>query len=369
MSFKFIGLDIVRIFAAGAVMVFHLGFWSWAKPSGTAGSVLLGIASYPKLPGAWWGSYGVEIFFVLSGFVIAFSANQSSVSAFISNRFLRLFPVALVCATISFLVSIIISLKSPDSLFQEYVRTVLFDPIGPWIDGVYWTLGIEITFYALIAAAIGLRLRERIEIICCAMGFFSSALWIANSLGYFPWIYLRTSQLLGAYGVYFACGVVIFQGTTKGWRYYRIVVGSSLLAAGYLGIVLTAPELILLAGGGSSVHLPAIIWLLAVLTMICGTQADLVIQRTIGPLTQRAIRFLALTTYPLYLLHDLVGASVMKYLLEMRINQWVSLSVSCLLMIALASIITAFVEQAVRRQILRLWGILVSTRWRTIGLE
>ncbi|CAN7552788.1 acyltransferase [Phyllobacterium sp. LjRoot231] len=355
MSSRLIGLDITRIFAATAVMIFHLGFWSWARPNGTAGSVLSGIASYPELADAWWGSYGVQIFFVLSGFVIAYSASQSTVSGFILNRFLRLFPVALVCATITFLVSISIALKPTDALLQDYVRTVLFDPFGPWIDGVYWTLGIEIVFYAVVAICIGVGLRSKLEFICCTIGLLSSALWVANWLGYFPTIYERTSLLLlGAHGVYFACGAIIWGGMTKGWGIHRIVVGSLLAASGYLGIVLTAPELIALAGNGSSVHPPAIIWLSAIAFMIASARADRLVQRIIRPSIQRTIRFLGIATYPLYLIHDLIGASVMRGLIEIGVNRWVSLVFACVSMVTLASIITAFIEPVLRIQTKRL---------------
>ena len=68
------GLDAVRVFAAVSVMVFHLGFWSWAAPS-TAGTIVQGAVAYPALvPFAFWGRFGVETFFVVSGFVIAFTA-------------------------------------------------------------------------------------------------------------------------------------------------------------------------------------------------------------------------------------------------------------------------------------------------------
>ena len=39
------GLDAVRVFAAVSVMVFHLGFWSWAAPS-TAGTIVQGAVAY-----------------------------------------------------------------------------------------------------------------------------------------------------------------------------------------------------------------------------------------------------------------------------------------------------------------------------------
>src|SRR5262245_1362248 len=81
------GLDIVRFFAAVSVAAFH---FTWQNPS--------------AIHAAPWGWVGVEIFFVISGLVIARSARDSSPARFIAGRFLRLYPAAWVCAVLSALV-------------------------------------------------------------------------------------------------------------------------------------------------------------------------------------------------------------------------------------------------------------------------
>jgi peptidoglycan/LPS O-acetylase OafA/YrhL len=100
-----VGLDLVRFASAAMVMSFHLGFWSWAAPLGTIRRLMRNLPTFPELTlVAWPGWVGVEIFFVLSGFVIAYSAEGSSALAFFRSRFLRLMPAVWICASLVFAV-------------------------------------------------------------------------------------------------------------------------------------------------------------------------------------------------------------------------------------------------------------------------
>src|SRR5579872_7260423 len=102
-----IGLDFVRFVSAAMVMVFHLAFWSWAAPFGTIRRLMPNLPTFPELtPLSWVGWVGVEIFFVLSGFLFAYSAEGSSSFAFFRSRFLRLMPAVWICASFVFAVFI-----------------------------------------------------------------------------------------------------------------------------------------------------------------------------------------------------------------------------------------------------------------------
>ena len=69
-------------------------FWSWAWVSvgvpGFERTVAADVLYPSAAPFTWFGWVGVEIFFVISGFVIANSATQSSPGAFRLGRVLRL---------------------------------------------------------------------------------------------------------------------------------------------------------------------------------------------------------------------------------------------------------------------------------------
>ena len=99
------GLDAVRFFSACAVCVFHLGFYAWAAEYSSMERIFAHAATFDLLtPIAWMGWIGVQIFFVISGFVIANSANGATPFGFLRSRMLRLWPAAWVCATITLLV-------------------------------------------------------------------------------------------------------------------------------------------------------------------------------------------------------------------------------------------------------------------------
>ena len=132
------GIDLIRFLAALSVVGFHLGY-------------LNDVADFkPIWPITWFGWIGVEVFFVISGFVIANSANGKSPMQFLKGRALRLYPAVWCCATLTLIVAGAISDQPLIELLPSYLRSLALIPKGPWIDDVYWTLAVEIGFYTLI---------------------------------------------------------------------------------------------------------------------------------------------------------------------------------------------------------------------------
>ncbi|PJI54488.1 hypothetical protein CTI14_14985, partial [Methylobacterium radiotolerans] len=150
----------------------------------TAGRAFDSAAAYPGLfAWTWFGWIGVELFFVISGFVIAYSAEHATARAFLRSRLLRLVPAVWICATLTALVSLAIGrMGSVPHVLRAYLDCVLFVPVEPWLDGVYWTLGVEIAFYALVFALLRLGRFRSVGPVCAAVGGASTLFWVATWL-------------------------------------------------------------------------------------------------------------------------------------------------------------------------------------------
>jgi peptidoglycan/LPS O-acetylase OafA/YrhL len=102
---------------------------------------------------AHFGSLGVDIFFMISGFVIALSAENRSVRHFLASRVARLLPAFWFCCLITWVLIKLDPAYRAVSLSQLFANMFLVArPLGyDFIDGVYWSLVIEVRFYLMIA--------------------------------------------------------------------------------------------------------------------------------------------------------------------------------------------------------------------------
>lgn len=177
------------------------------------------------------GYLGVELFFIISGFVVAWSAQGRSAIRFAKARIIRLYPEYWVALSVSVLVFALarqahfLELSATDILLN---LTMVPQYLGaPFVDGVYWTLGVEIKFYVLLAAVVMLRLMPRIETISY-MALSVMLLDVFVDLG--PVI---SSITLGRFGSLFVSGAIFYVVFDRGWNVQRAL---ALLLAGALSV-------------------------------------------------------------------------------------------------------------------------------------
>jgi peptidoglycan/LPS O-acetylase OafA/YrhL len=115
------------------------------------------------------------IFFVISGFVIAFSGERATAFSFSVSRVVRLGPGVWICSTITLLTVWIFAISPNPQLMQGFRHSMLFLPSEPWIDGAFWTLNIEISFYICVLVVIALKRFDKIRALAIAIGLCSSA--------------------------------------------------------------------------------------------------------------------------------------------------------------------------------------------------
>lgn len=141
-------LDYARFFAALSVVLFH--FFYNGITNGKVTSIektwFADIASY--------GHFGVQFFFIISGYVIFFSIKNKSAASFMKSRLKRLYPTYWFAVIFTSFFAFIWAqgTELAVTMQQSLVNlTMLHKFVGvDSVDGVYWTLVYEIVFYAIV---------------------------------------------------------------------------------------------------------------------------------------------------------------------------------------------------------------------------
>lgn len=146
-------IDLLRFLAALAVVFYHYAFRGPA-----AGN--LSALSYPAIaPVAQYGFLGVHLFFMISGFVILMTASRGGIADFAISRAVRLYPALWVCCTVTFTATLAIGAPRFSASAGQYLANLTllggFFNVRP-MDGVYWSLFVELRFYTLTLAILAL---------------------------------------------------------------------------------------------------------------------------------------------------------------------------------------------------------------------
>ena len=150
-------LDALRFIAAIAVVFYHYCYFASAQN-----------AKYPEIaPLAHYGYLGVQLFFIISGFAIARSAEARTPGEFLAGRFSRLWPPFAVACTFTWLFVLTLGNPPIERSFWEYLASMTM--LGrafkiELVDGVYWTLLYEWIFYFCMAAVIAWSFTKRLEL-------------------------------------------------------------------------------------------------------------------------------------------------------------------------------------------------------------
>ncbi|AZO10043.1 MULTISPECIES: acyltransferase [unclassified Mesorhizobium] len=335
------GVDILRFLAAVMVMFYHYGFWVWAFPDGVSACASGGVPAHPEMAFVGSGWVGVQVFFVISGFVIAFSAENSTPLKFFEARVRRLAPAVWICAPISAIVLLLADLSWPTDAVVRLARTALFVPFEPWVDSVYWTLGIEIAFYAIVWAMLRLGRFDLIETVAIIIGLASTLFWcLFFAFGWTDLAETRWLQLtLVHHGAFFAVGVLLWLMRFKGLTAARLGFCALCLAGGVLQIVSSVDVHSLKVGATMPYAPPIVIFLAAVALMAWSLRLDL---------SWRGWRRLGLMTYPLYLIHDVVGAAMLGSLMRTGVPYLVSIPIVGATMVATSWLVASEAEPRIR---------------------
>jgi peptidoglycan/LPS O-acetylase OafA/YrhL len=215
-------LDALRAIAALLVLVFHYELLSQDVRPGDP----------PKAMDAIWAQYGlmgVELFFVISGFVILMTLERApTIFNFAVNRAARLYP--------AYWASVIVTAAYLLPLGEANLRTAILNMtmLQRFVNGrdlitAYWSLGYELWFYAIMATVAACGALNRVPVLSLLWLLVSSALLLVG---------LRPQGLAGffaftQFGHLFIAGMMIHliaaaRGTPVVWVVLGLCIAYSL---------------------------------------------------------------------------------------------------------------------------------------------
>ena len=283
-------IDLLRFIAALMVVFFHYAFRGYAVDAT--------IMPYPLLaPLAKYGYLGVQLFFMISGFVILMTASNGNLKGFIISRMVRLYPAFWVCCTLTFVVTIAIGKPTHFASVSQYLvnMTLLSEFVGvPPMDGVYWSLFVEMRFYAMVAVVLVIgRIHQ-------AQGFLF--VWLVTSIA-LEWIPVRKLNflLIVDTSALFIAGATYFLVWSQGLS--RTRVGMIVLSWG----LATVQAIKMLSKFETRYNTPMDPILVTGMITAFFVVMFLVSMRYTGIVGQKRWLGVGALTYPLYLLHEKIG--------------------------------------------------------------
>lgn len=195
------GLDGLRGLAALLVVLFH-----FLDRYEHTGSTELSLN---------YGYMGVHLFFIISGFVIHLTLDKVRGAAdFLCKRASRLYPAYWAGVILTAFSLCYLSYEPCKvSLFQLLVNITMFQGfvrVAP-IDGVYWTLTVELCFYLLMAIVLVFGQVKRMPIVCLAW-LIASLIWqklfMQDASGIMRMLFF---PLITEYAYLFCTGIVFYR--------------------------------------------------------------------------------------------------------------------------------------------------------------
>jgi peptidoglycan/LPS O-acetylase OafA/YrhL len=282
---------------------------------------------FVPIPNAF-GIYAVQLFFVISGFVIFMTLDRCrSVREFAVLRFSRLYPTYWATLILATLVSVSLfgenfwlgGTMANLTMFQEFLRF-------PHLDVVYWSLSLELAFYlnATWLFALGWHRQVRWVVVVWLVGAGAWALALpVIAPGQEPvrdWLALLFAL---DFAPYFAIGVVFFDAMKHAWSPSRV---------GLIALAVTAEFVI---HGWSGLAVIAVI-LSLFFAATHGYLRFLVAKPTL---------WLGAISYSLYLIHRNLGYQLLDWMHAHGVSVALAIPIAILSALLLATLLTYGIER------------------------
>jgi peptidoglycan/LPS O-acetylase OafA/YrhL len=340
-TFRVAELDALRAMAAINLMLFHFTHVYQVKFGFTTP---LGF-EFP------FGKYGVQLFFMLSGFVNAMTlCRKQQADDFLTSRLIRIVPLFLLVIGLNlFLWSL-----APLSQFASYTGwqvlanlTLMPNLLGfDCLEPVTWTLQIELLFYGILiffflSGALDQPFRPLMLylLLCLVGGQVILHLPPDASHTYGGWMIDRISEvMLFKYMPLFAIGIFLYQIKSKADQRIRSLVG-----------ILTAATVFHIVDDHG--HNP-------VATMILVAVLSFAAYGKIPLLRMKFFVFLSGISYSLYLLHNNLGCVAMYHLNQLGVPSLFCFAFAMVFSVAAAAVVSHCIERPLSSAL--------RDRWRSL---
>jgi len=322
-------LDALRGIAALITVLFHFTMHS----------------EYAKY-GFFIGITGVDLFFIISGFVIFMSVNHvSSRKEFIVNRITRLFPTYWTSVTLTFLVMLIVANYNDAfatiSFIQYFGNLTMFQHYFGIqdLDGPYWSLIIELLFYIFII--IIFKKIDKIVLIGLAVLVFILLIYILPGTALWPYyLQIRAAiPLLNHFALFFA-GILFYKLMKE--NDYKLVYYLLLVGLYFYHINGQSHDSIFIDYDRYSL---TILSYFILFTLFVNNKLSFIVSKT--------TIFLGKISFALYLVHQYIGRNV---LINLMVEKWCfnyvgALLIALIIVVGLATAITYYIEIPVGKKL------------------
>jgi peptidoglycan/LPS O-acetylase OafA/YrhL len=263
------------------------------------------------------GAFGVQLFFILSGFVIFKSLEgKKSIREFFTTRFLRLYPSYWISVLLTFVVvTCLIGLPGREySVGTASANLLMFQHLFhiPNIDGVYWTLQRELAFYCLIGLSFYyLKNVVYFGVVWVLFGLLTAVMDVPLA----DVFALRESYL-------FIIGMILYRVYCDGLKKSHLLC---LLCLSLIGFVIE-----------NNVLKSAFVSCFTIVFFLLSSGMN------IGLRNSKVLLYLGALSYPLYLIHQNVGYSLIYTGYNFGISPFISIPFAMFVSIGLAILINMF---------------------------
>ncbi|MCB1908470.1 MAG: acyltransferase [Rhodocyclaceae bacterium] len=285
----------------------------------------------------WIGRYGVDLFFMISGYVIFLTLDKTERPAdFVVSRFSRLFPAFWCAVLVTYVMARLFQLPgwtvSPrEALVNMTMMPAIFG--ASRVDGVYWSLEKELGFY-LMAGVIYYLGSRGLTLLVMASFVIAQALLEMSGL---------KSEVPGLWRIYAILPIEQLHLFLYGASLY-FVRNDMISSSGFVLIIA-----ICFIGSNPHLHL-----MHASIILILFAFLVLAITRQMSFLRHPALLFLGAISYPLYLLHNNVGSAIIFALNDAELPMAEALLAALSVSLVFAAALHRFVELPAMKKI-RSW--------------